>query len=342
MNTLNYIGCKNKLFNKLYSIFEENIPDISNKTFSDLFMGTGIVSYNMIGKCKSIYSNDLESYSYVIGNAILKCNYSNKLQTIIDKCNDLEGIEGLIYTYYSPHQDCERMFFTNFNAKKADAIRIYINELFKDNVITINEFHFLLGSLLTSIDKVANTTCVYGAYLKEFKPSSLKHMIMEPIHKNENINIEYNVVSQDFAENLDYKSDITYLDPPYNQRSYSSNYFVLNFITKYDESIIPKGKTGLFDKNQSDFSKKSCVKKAFEKLFYNINSSYIILSYNNEGLLTEEELKQMLLKKGSVKLYKIKYNKYKSQKNVKLDYVYEYLWIIHQNDKDKTFETIIL
>ena len=328
MNTLNYIGCKNKLFDKIFSIFEENIPDLKNKSFSDLFMGTGIVSYNMLGKCKSVLSNDLETYSFIIGNALLKCNYSIKLKNIINECNNLSEVDGLIYKYYSPNKDCERMFFTNSNAKKADAIRIYIQELLDNNSISISEFYFLLASLIVSVDKVANTTCVYGAYLKKFKQSSLKPLILDPIHKSEDLNTENNSVYQEFAENLEYKSDITYLDPPYNQRSYSSNYFVLNFIAKYDKNIIPKGKTGLFDKNRSDFSSKLKVKKAFSNLINNIKSSYILLSYNNEGLLTENEIKNILSKKGFVKLYKIEYKKFKAQKKIDGEYVYEYLWFV--------------
>jgi adenine-specific DNA-methyltransferase len=328
MNTLNYIGCKNKLFNHIYSVIKENIPDIQNKTFSDLFMGTGIVSYNMIDKCKSIHSNDLETYSSYIGNGILKCNYSTKLENIIKDCNLLEEVEGIIYKYYSPNQYSERMFFTNSNAKKADSIRIYINELLESQTITKNEFYFLVASLLTSIDKVANTACVYGAYLKSFKETSKKSLVLEPIHKKTDINIQENTVTQDFAENVENKTDITYLDPPYNNRSYSANYFVLNFIAKYDESIIPRGKTGLIDQNQSNFSKKTKVKEAFQNLLNKINSKYIILSYNNEGLLSEDELKSMLSKKGEVKLNKIKYNKFKAQKNVNGDFVYEYIWFI--------------
>jgi adenine-specific DNA-methyltransferase len=331
MNTLNYIGCKNKLFNNIYSILQDNIPDIKEKTFSDLFMGTGIVSYNMLEKCKSIHANDLETYSFYIGNAILKCNYSTKLENIIEDCNNLPEIEGLIYKNYSPNESCDRMFFTNENAKKGDAIRTYINQLLDSKKINTNEFYFLVASLIVSIDKVANTTCVYGAYLKTFKESSKKKLVLNPIHKNTVIKTQNNIVTNDFAEKIDYKSDtfdITYLDPPYNHRAYSSNYFVLNFIANYDPLIIPRGKTGLFDKNQSDFSKKSKVKEAFINLINNVKSKYIILSYNNEGLLSEEELKDILLKKGKIKLYKIKYNKFKSQKNVKGDFVYEYIWFI--------------
>jgi adenine-specific DNA-methyltransferase len=352
MNTLNYIGCKNKLFDTLYRIFESNVQDLRNKSFSDRFMGTGIISFNMVPRCASILANDLEDYSYIIGNAILKCNYSEKIEFHISECNQLEGIEGLIYKYYSPHpakesveiEECERMFFTNDNAKKADAMRVYIQEIFESQQVTQEEYYFLIASLLVSIDKVANTTSVYGAYLKQFKASSLKPIVLEPIHQRKDIpNIEKHTVISTNAEKINVATDVTYLDPPYNQRSYSANYFVLNFIARYDKTIVPYGKTGLIDKNQSDFCSKVRVKKAFQTLFETIKSTTIFLSYNNEGILDIEDMKEIALKKGDVKLYKIKYNKYKSNQKVEIDYVYEYLWVIFSNpnqENEHSFEEI--
>jgi adenine-specific DNA-methyltransferase len=144
---------------------------------------------------------------------------------------------------------------------------------------------------------------------------------------------------QGYAEETDFKADVTYLDPPYNQRSYGANYFVLNFVCQYDANTIPYGKTGLIERNSSDFSSKTKVRKAFETLLSNIHSRYILLSYNNEGLLTEKELREILVQKGSTKLYKIQYNKFKAQKNVDVDFVYEYLWVV-DTESDAPFQTI--
>jgi adenine-specific DNA-methyltransferase len=65
------------------------------------------------------------------------------------------------------------MFFTEDNAKKADAIRTQIEKLREEKTINENEYYFLLESLLQSLDKVANTTSVYGAFLKKFKKKCL-------------------------------------------------------------------------------------------------------------------------------------------------------------------------
>ena len=76
MNTLNYIGCKHTLFNTLLYVCKENINDIKNKTFMDLFAGTGIVGFHMLNHFKICSANDLEYYSYIINYALLKCNYT--------------------------------------------------------------------------------------------------------------------------------------------------------------------------------------------------------------------------------------------------------------------------
>lgn len=337
MNTLNYIGCKHTLYNTLFEVCKENISDMANKTFLDLFAGTGTVSYNIQNKFKSCSANDLEYYSYIINYALLMCSYSEKIEKIIIECNKLDKVEGLIYLNFSPNNNCERMFFTNDNAKKADAIRIYIQKQFAEKLIDEKEYYFILASLLVSIDKVANTSCVYGAYLKNFKASALKDLILVPIHSKKDVNIGnsvFNGLAEKFAETDSTFYDVIYMDPPYNQRQYSANYSPLNYIAHYDKDIVLNGKTGLIDGyNKSSFCKKTEVKTAFEKLVNGVKCNILIISYNNEGLLSTEEFKKILLKKGLVKLYKIQYNKFKAHKNVEKKFVEEYLWVVDTTKK---------
>jgi len=342
MNTLNYIGSKHSLYSYIEKIIKLNLTNLTDSIFCDLFAGTGTVGFNMKDNVKSIISNDLEYYSYVINFALLKCSYTSSLKKIIDECNKLPLIDGIFSNNYSPNNGCERMFFTVENAKKADAIRTYI-ESKKDN---INEYYFLLASLLTSIDKVANTTSVYGAYLKKFKTSALKSLVLIPIHKqeniiNEDINEVYNVQIEDLVMTIN--SDVVYLDPPYNKRQYSANYCPLNYLAKYDENIKINGKTGLIDNyNKSDFCITKKVKDTFSNVIKNVKTSHIFISYNNEGLLTVENMKEILLKKGDVKLYKINYKKYKSNSSQENETVFEYVWYVNTNIISNKFEEIMM
>lgn len=142
------------------------------------------------------------------------------------------------------------MYFSDFNARKCDAIRITIEEWLKHGKINEHEYFFLLGSLLNSIDKYANTASVYGAYLKTLKKSALKEMklVALPIMKG---NVECKVYNEDISELIkNVSGDILYLDPPYNSRQYCSNYHLLETIARYDNPQI-KGKTGLRDYSRS-------------------------------------------------------------------------------------------
>lgn len=325
VQTLDYIGSKKSLYDHLCLVCYKNIPDLKNKSFLDAFAGTGIVGFHMLNVVNKVIANDLEYYSFVINSALLKCPYTDKLETLIQKCNHVPGVSGLIHKNYT--EESNRLFFTRENAKKCDGIRLFISSLLSSNEININEFNFLLASLLVSMDKVSNTSCVYGAFLKKFKKSSLKELVILPIHRKKNIT-EHNEVFNKRAEDLELNVDIMYLDPPYNQRQYSTNYFVLNYIAKY-EDVDLRGKTGLIPNcNKSNFCIKKEVENAFEKLLTSIRSRYILLSYNNEGLLDTDTLLRLLEKKGKVMLYKIDYNKFKSNQNVDINKVQEYIWFI--------------
>ena len=93
MNTLNYIGCKKTLLNTIVHIIKTNISDLSNREFADLFAGTGIVGFTFNSLCKKVISNDLEYYSFIIINGLLKCKYSTKLEKLINELNQLELVK---------------------------------------------------------------------------------------------------------------------------------------------------------------------------------------------------------------------------------------------------------
>ena len=369
MSTLNYIGSKKSLLHFLdfvvkiinEKIINKNITNrennnLRNINFLDGFAGTGIVGKYFNDKYGYItHSNDLEYYSYIISYALLKVPYSGKLEDLINELDLLETpIDKEKYTliskYYSEYgknkkddedEEIIRKFWTSENALKADAIIENIQNKLDNEIITQEEYYFLLASLLSSFDKYANTASVYGAFLKKYKPCALKKYELKPIHtnliiKNRKNNKIYNEdINSPTITNNNY--DIAYLDLPYNSRQYSANYHPLNFISKYDSNIIPYGSTGLLkNSNKSFYSKKITAnnKKAdknvltvFTELIENLNTKYILLSYNNEGLMDSKTIINVLEKKGKTTLYKYKYKKFKSQKAQINDYVYEYLYL---------------
>lgn len=332
MRNLNYIGSKNKLIG-----FIKKVVDL-NKTkksivFGDLFAGTGIVGQNFSDDFK-IISNDAEYYSYVISYAILRSRYSTKMKNLVKQLNQLTDLkEGLISKHYSVLGKEKRNFFSPENAKKADTIRLKIDDMFTKKEINKKEKMFLLGSLLISIDRVANTTSVYGAYLKKLKASALKPLVLEPIHQKRKIKKGNKIYNNDIMD-LDLEYDIVYLDPPYNNRQYSANYAPLNFIAMYDKNVIPYGKTGLLENYfKSDFCSKAKAKETMTQLVSKLKTKQLLISYNNEGIISETEFKKLLEKIGKVTIYKSEYKKYKSRKEDQNQTVTEYIYFVDKTKK---------
>lgn len=321
-----YIGSKKTLLPFIEECISKHIC-LENKTFADLFAGTGIVGSYFKNKynCK-IISNDMERYSWFMNEALLNSSYTDNVKDIIKKLNERSyniDYKKLITETYCAYNGNERNFFSTENGLFIDYCRNVIDNLDLDK----QEYIFLIASLLISLNKVANTTGVYGAYLKHIKKSAEKRLVIEPIHTN--INKNDNTIYNTDTCNLKVKSDIVYLDPPYNTRQYSSNYFLLNYIVEYNKDIKIKGKTGIIENwNRSSFCSKSTIKQSLIDVLNNIDTTILAFSYNNEGLLSLGELINIFKSKfDKVAVYEKEYNKYKSQKNNTKESVVEYIFI---------------
>lgn len=312
---INYMGSKYSL---LEFIFEkiEKIGNLDEKIFCDIFGGTHIVGNFFKDKVKSVISNDIEYYSYVIANNYIKNNININIKDRLDELNQLEGIEGPFYNYFCEDGISNRLFFSAENGKKMDAIRQKIEKWKIDGIINNTEYYSFLTSLIEATDKVANTTSVYGAFLKKIKKSASKTMtLLESEYKivPNQINQVYNEDCNELIKRI--KGDILYIDPPYNQRQYGSNYHILNAIAKYDFTIEPRGITGQMDYNKSKYSSKRDVSAIFDNLIEKATFEHIFISYNNEGIMNEDEIMQILSKYGCVIKHEKEYRTYKADVN---------------------------
>ncbi|MRJ11262.1 modification methylase [Ornithobacterium rhinotracheale] len=331
---MNYIGSKLKLSTFIKeSIYSVAGNDLSDKIFCDLFAGTGIIGRNFKKEVKQIISNDFEYYSFVLNKNYIENHIYFEYQHLIDELNNLSGIRGFIFEEYSENGNAQRQYFSESNGKKIDATRQKIESWKINNIINNNQYYFLLASLLESADKVANTASVYGAFLKKIKKTAQKNIIIEPalFDINDNEHRVYNADSNELIKNI--SGDILYLDPPYNARQYGANYHLLNTIAKYD-TFKPKGKTGLRSYQKSSYCSKNLVNKSFEELIKNAEFKYIFLSYNNEGLMSYDEIKTIMSRYGKYDLLTTNYQRFKADKeenrNHKAKSTKEYLHILEK------------
>ncbi len=311
--------------------------DLSEKVFCDLFAGTGIVGRTFKKDVKQVIANDLEYYSFILNkNYIANHKEIEDKEKYIEALNSLPLLEnGFIYQNYCLGSGSGRKYFSDENGKKIDSMRVQIKEWYRAQDFRDDLYYFLLASLLESADKVANTASVYGTFLKHIKKSASKELILQPAHfiKNDNSHQVFNMDSNELVKQI--SGDILYLDPPYNQRQYSSNYHILNTISKYD-SFIPKGKTGLREYTRSDYCKKGEVHNSFEELIKNAKFKYIFLSYNNEGLMSRIDVETIMKRYGKYTLATKEYQRFKADKtenrNHKADKTCEYLHILIKSD----------
>src|SRR5690554_150160 len=331
---MNYIGSKHKLSgfikNSVYSVVGN---DLSDKVFCDIFAGTGIVGRNFKTEVKQVISNDLEYYSYILNKNYIENHQTLQYEDLVDELNSLNGINGFVYEEYSENGKAQRLYFSENNGKKIDAVRQKIEKWKKEQNITDNQYFFLLASLLKSDDKVTNTASVYSPFLKHIKKSAQKELIIEPalFEINNNEHLVFNTDSNELIKKIE--GDILYLDPPYNARQYGANYHLLNTIALYD-NFTPKGKTGLRAYAKSAYCKKNEVSQSFESLVKNADFKYLFLSYNNEGLMTKKEVETIMKRYGRYHLETKDYQRFKADKtenrNHKTDKTTEYLHILEK------------
>jgi adenine-specific DNA-methyltransferase len=347
---LNYMGSKKRLIPVLNKVIEPLLVKAKEENngkqivFGDMFAGTGFVSnfYQSHECVKRIVTTDLELYSYVLTKALLTTSYNDKLARIIRHFNNntLQPVKGLIWRYFSPAGG--RMFFTEANAMRIDAMRICISRLYKTRIITYNELLFLLASLLCACSKSANAASCFRAYLKKFHPRSEKRIEITPIHQVKRIvSKDHKVYKSDTIRVASHESiDVAYLDPPYNANHYGGYYSFYNYLLVYNPTYEINGVAGVTSKyNKSKFGFKASVKASFNRLVSKLNKcKYIILSYNQDGILTKKELADILRQFGNVTIYKTMNRKYRPNINVKNLYVVDYIMVL-QNGKKHGFVT---
>ncbi len=335
---MNYIGSKLSLL----PFIEESIKttvDEQCETFCDLFAGTGAVGKHFKKLGYSIIANDMQYYSYILNKHYIethkKLDFKHlelempllkefrgevKNKVVCDYLCKLDKKKGFIYKNYSSGgtkgQEHERMYYSDDNASKCDAIRQKIEQWKDKKKITMSEYYFLLTVLLENVDKHANTASVYGAFLKSLKKSAqkvFKMNVVETVYSSKKHKV-YNEDVNSLVKKI--SSDIVYLDPPYNHRQYSCNYHLLETICKYDNPTI-KGKTGLreYKHQKSMYCYKKEVIKSFTDLIISLKCKYIFLSYNNEGLMSIEDIKSIMSLKGEYGCMQKEYSRYKADKN---------------------------
>lgn len=340
---MRYIGSKDSLTNKIIDLLKDKQLLQKQLSFCDGFCGMGAVSDTV----KNIYNR------IIINDSLKCCSIFTHARLIANKCtfnglgfnpfdylnsND-ECLEGFIYKNYSPGVS-NRMYFTKENAGRIDYFRQKIEEWYASDQITKDEYSYLLACLLESVSDVANTAGVYGAFLKHWdkralKPINFSKIDVKPGYVKE---VEvHNSKLEDIISNIE--CDILYLDPPYTQNQYGTQYHLLETIVLNDNPKISKI-TGSRPTApmRSKWSKNYYVHILLDKVIAETKAKYIILSYNNDGFMSKDFIETTLKRYGITKTYVCKIIDYKKYNNFKCrgaEGHIEYLFFIEKKTEAK-------
>lgn len=346
---MRFIGNKEPILNEIRNLFETKglLNSQSRLKLFDAFCGTGAVA-NTFKDSFDLIINDILTWcvTYAQGRITAKkCKFNKLGFDPFEYLNSTDQInKGFFFKNYSPGGS-SRMYFSTENAGRIDFFRYNINKWKKDNLIDENEYSYLLASLIESISFVSNTAGVYGAYLKHWDPRSKKPIVFQQVDfKNTNFFSlqQYNEKIENLIDKVD--CDILYLDPPYTQNQYGTQYHLLESLVLNDNPSISKI-TGSRPTApmRSDWSKMYKSHILFDKLISKTKAKYIVFSYSIDGFMSKSFIEATLKRYGKLESYeckKISYNKYTNFKSRGKKDHYEYLFYIEKkNISDICYES---
>lgn len=341
---MRYIGSKHLLLNQIQQVVEKHA--VGAKTFCDIFSGTACVARHF-KQFFEVYSNDLLYFSYCLQRGTIENDSIPSFKAVCDKCgfanpidylnslntSDMETLpkdRRLFQNSYSPSGG--RMYITDDNALRIDYARNLIEEWQSSGLLSDDEYFYLVASVVEGIPFVSNISGTYGAYYKKwdgrsFKKFELQHL---PIISNGKHNKCYNEEGIALLKKI--SGDVLYVDPPYNQRQYISNYHVLETAAKYDFPDL-KGVTGQREDNdkKSEFCVIRKVESAFNDLMANAQFSHIILSYSTDGILPLEKIEEIMKRHGNsdtFEMVEVPYRRFNSHGSSKRPVLKELIFYI--------------
>jgi adenine-specific DNA-methyltransferase len=288
---IKYIGSKRTLVPRILAYAKAIRERTGAGTFLDAFTGTTRVAQALKRAHFRVTANDLASYSEILAIAYIEADANEHRGPLtaakIGHLNALPGRDG----YFTQTFCVDSRYFQPGNGRRIDAIREEIDRISDDRV----ERAILLTSLLEAADRVDSTTGLQMAYLKDWAPRSFNAMELRmPLlipGAGVALRGDANALVAEMAP-----VDIAYLDPPYNQHSYFSNYHIWETLVRDDspESYGVARKRIDCRVTKSDYNAKGRSWAAFESLVRTIPAKHLIVSFSNEGYFAHDDLVALL------------------------------------------------
>ncbi len=305
----------------------------------DAFSGSGVVSRLMKQFAERLVANDLEDYAAVISRCYLANRDEARAKRVAEAIQCIEAAYrtlpdepcGFIERLYAPANDDqiragERVFFTQENARRLDLFRQAIGR----EAPGLRDL--LLGPLLSEASVHANTAGVFKGFYKDRRTGigqfggsgrdalsriTAPIMLRPPVLSRFTCEVEVVQMDANDLPNSYGEFDLVYLDPPYNQHPYGSNYFMLNLLVDYREPPLVSAVSGIpVTWRRSRYNQRRSAFASLQDLATRIDSRFLLVSYNDEGFIPIGEMREMLGAIGQVEERQLPYATFRGSRNL--------------------------
>jgi len=310
--------------------------------FFDAFAGTGVVSRMAKTLGYRVIANDWEPYAKAINNCYIAASAPPAFARLGGYDNAIAALNALppridwITDHLCPRDDAQhdvrvdRMFYMRKNGMRIDAIRPQIAEWRQVGLIDELEQDCLLAPLLYQTCYTSNTSGVFKGFHNGwggqtrtalYRIAGDLRLAPAVFHDNGMRNEVLCEDAQRAAERLrGTEVTVAYLDPPYNQHPYGSNYHVLNSVSLWDKpvtskSITPRTKSAIRldwrTERRSAYNYADEAASAYRKLLDTLGARYVLTSYSTDGTIRLGDLLAANAVRGRVRLEMKGYKRYR-------------------------------
>jgi adenine-specific DNA-methyltransferase len=298
---IKYLGSKRRLVPALTVLAQAS----GARTGLDLFCGTTRVAQAWKRLGLTVTAVDSARLAHVLARCYVATDPGSDpalmgaVGDAVDRLNAVEGREGYVTETF-----CRASrYFRPENGARIDAVRDVIEAEYAGTDL----WPVLLTSLLEAADRVDSTTGLQMAYLKQWASRSLQPLTLRvpELLAGPGRALRGDACRLTGSGQLPHV-DLAYLDPPYNQHRYDSNYHVWETLVAWDAP----GHYGVACKRddlrdpgrRSPFNGRRTMPVALGQVMATVAAEVVILSYNNESWLSFEELMSMGSGRGHVEI----------------------------------------
>ena len=337
---ITYIGNKRALLGQIGGAVERVKRRLGRDRLRifDAFSGSGVVSRFFKGprilahqqRPGALRRRDRGAATCATGSTVDFTNLARVVADLNARVDTEPLPRGFIEELYAPRDESritqeDRVFYTKSNARRLDNYRRLIDTL------PLDMRDMLLGPLLSRASVHAHTAGVFKGFYKtgdtgvgRFGGSGGDALvrIMGEIRLDvpvlSRFECEYSVLQEDAnaaARRLK-GLDLVYVDPPYNQHPYGSNYFMLDLLVRYERPERISRVSGIpTDWQRSGYNVKARSLPLLSDLLESVDAPFLLISFNNEGFISTDEMRGMLNGMGAVDVLETRYNAFRGSRN---------------------------